>query len=261
MGWDEYDAYPPEVSVKPDQLDSVGRFCLGAAATLVGGAVVAVVTQAVPVGPWAWPVVVLVVGLLTTALVSYWHQRGDNFPQWFFDDEPYGVVIQVAQSADQYGTDPFTQGLHLTAKNRPWHDRKTKPARDAWIHAIFDGGVTGMKFEPQLLWSAGRSGWPPPKIIDLIPNDRVYIPIAFKKFNGDQTGDKFTDALQAGTTYLMDEQFHHRNPKVATDLKPTDYNIAIWIEYDGGRRTKRNHFVLKVRKDATEPNELVRATD
>ncbi len=243
-----------------EALDGLGRFCLGAAATLAGGAVVGVATEAIRPGPWIATVAVLVVGLLSAAGVSYWHERGDNFPQWFFDDDPYGLVIQVAQSADQFIGDEQAEGLHLSAKNRPWRGRKTKAARDAWLHAIFDGGPAGTVFMPQLVWSAGRP-WPPPKVIDLLPGDRVYIPIAMKKFPAAKVDSGFMKSLKAGATYLMDEQYHHSNAAAVMELRPTDYNIAVWIEYDGGRKSRRYHFRLKVKKGEGTPNELVVADD
>lgn len=134
-----------------------------------------VVGAAVGGQPIKWDVFLLAfLTAIVLIVVDQWY-RSDRFVQWFRD--PPHIDIEIAQPDDQFG-EMWLQGLHLTAKNRPQKARKTRAARDAWLHAIVDGGsMGGGRFDTELVWSVFG---PPTKITDLVSGDRVYVPLAMK---------------------------------------------------------------------------------
>ncbi len=241
----------------------VARQAFGFAAFLSGAIVVAVFTGAVKFNELVlddkvYAAVTLVAVSCATVLVALWRYSTDRFPQWLKDDPR--LDAELGQPPDRYNTTPWAEGLQLTVKNRPWHTRKTRTARDARLFAIFDSGSHGGAFEPQLVWDTGQKR--PERVINLAAKDRAYIPIATKSYvgperrNGSEYRNKYAGVLRHGVTYLMDEQYHQEKPRI---LEPTQYNIAIWIEYDGGHKTRRRYFSLLVDKDLARRNDLRRS--
>ena len=206
-----------------------------------------------------WDVVVLAAtASVVLLLVDRWHKT-DRFPQWVYD--PPHIDVEVAQPPDQFG-ERWLQGLHLTAKNRPRRQRKTRPARDAMIHVIMDGGsMGGPPFQTDLVWSVFG---PPTKITNLVSGDRVYIPLAMKAIGAPAPGERLVSghaalaAARVGTTYLMDDRYHRGDPHELQ--RGAEYNIAAWVEYDGGKTTARAYFRLHIDKDVHAKNQLSTAS-
>lgn len=243
----------------------VGRIALSVASAVVLGLVVAVATNPEGFDPakhpdtflWSYGALTFAAVCVAAAGVAFWRHRTDRFPQlWFLDDGPR-LDIELGQPPDRFNTDRWAEGLQLTVKNRPWHGRKTRTATGAVVHATVD---YGQSFQPRLMFDV-RSELK--SITDIHADERVWIPIAAKAYvrpdcpEGDvwmKNGfAMFGGIMKYGTTYLMDEQFFQGKPRV---LDPTQYNIAISIEYDGGRRTRPRYFSLLVDKDPEGRNAL-----
>jgi hypothetical protein len=246
----------------------VGRVGVGIASTILLGLVVALATN--PDGfnsarhpetfAWSYGALTAAAVFMGAAGVALWRNSTDSFPQlWFLDDGPR-LDIELGQPPDRFNTDRWAEGLQLSVKNRPWHGRKTRTAIGATLHAIFDYGE---RFDPNLMFDVHGEM---KRVTNIHASERMWIPIAAKAYVHPDAAEgevwmkndfpMFWGTMKYGSTYLMDEQFFQRKPRV---LDPTQYNIAIWIEHDGGRKTARRYFSLLVDKDPERRNELTRS--
>jgi hypothetical protein len=203
---------------------------------------------------WDW----VVVAIVTVALVlatDLWYANSDSFPQWFYD--PPHLDIEVATGGDLFVED-WIEGLHLSVKNRPQRGRKTRRANDAWVHAIVEG--PDGRFEPQLMLNWGVTTQPQ-VTADLVAGIRVNIPFATKAFKKSETAtsweNSFSGTLGFFKTYLMDRQFHMKDSPKRRVLGVGTHDIALWMEYDGGKTSRRRHFQLIVAKGDGSRNQLV----